>query len=391
MKLPDPAELLKALIACPSVTPARGAVFDVAEAALVPLGFAVTRTLDGPDPVENLIATRGSGCPHFALAGHLDVVPAGGGWSGDAFEPRVRDGILFGRGACDMKGSVAAFIAAAARVDAGTGTLSILLTGDEEGAGLHGTRAIMHHMAARGLCPDQILVGEPTSAGRLGDTVKIGRRGSVNLWITSIGREGHVAYPAAADNPLPRLIACLAELDALVLDTGTDWFQPSNLELTELTVDNPAHNVIPGEGRARLSIRFNDRHTGAGLVETVRSIAERHGCRADGVVSGEAFLTPPGALSDLVSEEVERVTGVRPTLSTSGGTSDARFLQAIAPVVEFGPPNATMHKRDESIALADLEALTAIYTAIASRALSSTSSVADHRPSDASSMGRAIR
>lgn len=365
----DPLPLLADLIACPSVTPATGAVFDVVEAALVPLGFAVTRTLDGPEPVENLLATRGSGGRHFAFAGHLDVVPAGGGWTADAFAPRVEDGAIVGRGACDMKGSVASFIAAAANVPADAGTLSLLLTGDEEGPGLHGTRAIMAHMAAAGVRPDLILVGEPTSADRLGDTVKIGRRGSVNLWVTATGREGHVAYPAAADNPLPRLIACLAELDAMVLDEGTDWFQPSNLEVTQIVVDNPAHNVIPAEGTARLSIRFNDGHTGEGLVEQVRDVARQHGCTATGVVSGEAFLTPPGAFSDLVSDAIRTVTGLTPTLSTSGGTSDARFLQAIAPVVEFGPPNATMHKRDESIALDDLIALTEIYRAIATAAL----------------------
>lgn len=365
----DPIALLTALIACPSVTPARGAVFDVAEAALVALGFGVTRTLDGPDPVENLVAVRGNGGRHFAFAGHLDVVPAGGGWSGGAFKPRVTDGALVGRGACDMKGSVAAFMAAMAEVPADAGTVSLLLTGDEEGPGLHGTRAIMARLDLLGVRPDRMLVGEPTSAGRLGDTIKIGRRGSVNLWITATGREGHVAYPAAADNPLPRLIACLAELDALVLDRGTAWFQPSNLEVTGIAVDNPAHNVIPGEGTARLSIRFNDTHTGAGLVDRVRAVAAGHSCTVEGVVSGEAFLTTPGAFSTLVADAVERVTGIAPTLSTSGGTSDARFLTAWGPVVEFGPPNATMHKGDEAIALADLRDLTRIYAAITIAAL----------------------
>ena len=369
--MPDPVELLKALIACPSVTPARGAVFDVADAALTALGFAVTRTLDGPDPVENLVATRGSGGRHFAFAGHLDVVPAGGGWSGDAFAPRVEDGAVIGRGACDMKGSVATFIAAVAEVPVGAGTVSLLLTGDEEGPGLHGTRAIMAHLDRAGVRPDRMLVGEPTSVGRLGDTVKIGRRGSVNLWVTATGREGHVAYPAAADNPLPRLIACLGELDAMTLDEGTEWFQPSNLEMTGITVDNPAHNVIPGAGMARLSIRFNDLHTGAGLVNRVRSIATRHGCTVEGIVSGEAFLTEPGAFSALVSRAVEEVTGLTPTLSTTGGTSDARFLTAWGPVVEFGPPNATMHKGDEAITLSDLRQLTAIYRTITVAALSS--------------------
>ena len=371
--LPDPIELLKALIACPSVTPATGAVFDVVEAALVPLGFAVHRSLDGgaPDgPVENLRATRGSGGRHFAFAGHLDVVPAGPVWGDDAFRPRVVDGRIVGRGACDMKGSVAAFVAAAAQVPADAGTLSLLLTGDEEGPAIHGTRALMDRMAADGVRPDRILVGEPTSAERLGDTVKIGRRGSVNLWVTAAGREGHVAYPAAADNPLPRLIRCLAELDAMALDEGTEWFQPSNLEVTEIQAANPAHNVIPGSGRARLSIRFNDRHTGDELVARVAAVAERHGCTAEGRVSGEAFLTPPGAFSTLVSAAIAGVTGVTPVLSTSGGTSDARFLQALCPVVEFGPPNATMHQPGESLAIADLDDLTAIYRAIATAALS---------------------
>lgn len=369
----EAVSLLQALIACPSVTPATGAVFDVAEAALVPLGFAVSRTLDGPDPVENLVATRGRGGRHFGFAGHLDVVPVGGGWSGDAFDPRIENGALIGRGACDMKGSVVAFIAAVADVPAAAGTVSLLLTGDEEGPGLHGTRAIMEHLDAAGVRPDMILVGEPTSAGRLGDTVKIGRRGSVNIWVTARGCEGHVAYPAAADNPLPRLIACLAELDSIVLDEGTEWFQPSNLEVTELRVGNPAHNVIPGEGAARLSIRFNDLHSGQALAERVTQVAGRHGCIADGVVSGEAFLTPPGPLSQLVSDAIEAHTGTAPNLSTTGGTSDARFLNRWCPVVEFGPPNATMHKGDEAIALDDLAELTAIYRAITLSALSLSS------------------
>ncbi|WP_448658814.1 succinyl-diaminopimelate desuccinylase [Sphingomonas sp. CJ99] len=376
--MPDPIELTKKLIAAPSVTPATGSVFDVLEAALIPLGFAVERFVagDAPDgPVENLLAVRGTGGRHFAFAGHVDVVPPGLGWASDPFEPQVRGDLLHGRGAVDMKGAIAAFVAAVAQIPAEAGTVSLIITGDEEGPAVFGTRALMDRMAERSLVPDAILVGEPTSVARLGDMVKIGRRGSVNIWIDVPGKQGHVAYPHLADNPIPRLIAALAEIDAVVLDDGIDWFQPSNIEVTDITVGNPATNVIPAKASARLSIRFNDLHTGAGLGERIRAIVHAHAPEAvvRPVVSGEAFLTPPGALSTMVADVIERYRGIRPELSTTGGTSDARFLSRIAPTIEFGLLNATMHKLDEAVALDDLIALTAIYADITREALGAAS------------------
>ena len=372
--LPDAAELTKALIACASVTPARGPVFDVLEAALTPLGFAVDRFVagDAPDgPVENLLAVRGNGGRHFAFAGHLDVVPPGSGWASDPFTPVVRGDLLHGRGAVDMKGAIAAFVAAAARVPADAGTVSLIITGDEEGPAVFGTRALIDRMAARGLTPDLCLVGEPTSVNRVGDMIKIGRRGSVNLWIDVPGKQGHVAYPHLADNPIPKLVAILAEIDAIMLDTGTDWFQPSNIEVTDLTVGNPATNVIPAKASARLSIRFNDQHSGTDLAARIEAIAQRHatGAIVTAKISGEAFITPPGAFSALIAGAIERHTGHAPELSTTGGTSDARFLSKLCPVVEFGLMNATMHKLDEAVALADLHLLTDIYADILAASL----------------------
>ncbi|MDT0575781.1 succinyl-diaminopimelate desuccinylase [Croceicoccus sp. F390] len=391
-----PLLLAQRLIACSSITPARGEVFDCLQAMLEPLGFAVHRTLDGvpaattnadtsttgtsiigPDtiglstiganaaeaPVENLLAIRDGppGSRHFAFAGHLDVVPAGDGWHSDPFEPEIRGDLLYGRGAVDMKGAIAAMVAAVARVPQDAGTISFIITGDEEGPARHGTLALMQHMAARGVRPDLCLVGEPTSVHRLGDTMKIGRRGSVNIFLEVCGTQGHVAYPQLADNPVPRLVAMLAQLEALVLDDGTDWFQPSNLEITDIYVGNPAHNVIPAMAQARISIRFNDRHTGAQLGSRVMQIAQRHGGTARPVISGEPFLTRPGHFSSLLAAAIREETGQEAELSTSGGTSDARFLNALCPVIEFGLCNATMHKRDEAVAIADLDTLASIY------------------------------
>lgn len=367
-------DLAEALIACPSVTPAAGLVFDCLEAQLAPLGFAVHRAVTGeaPDgPVENLFAIRHGppGSRHFAFAGHVDVVPPGEGWTSAPFAPKRRGDLLYGRGAVDMKGAIAAMIAAVRAIPADAGTISFVITGDEEGPAKYGTLALIDHMRAVGAIPDLCLVGEPTSAARLGDTMKIGRRGSVNVWLEVAGREGHVAYPHLADNPAPRLVALLAELDALALDEGTDWFQPSNLEITDIAIGNPATNVIPPRATARISIRFNDLHTGEGLAARVTEIAARHGGTARAVISGEAFLTLPGEFSTMVAEAVEVETGLVPEASTSGGTSDARFLRALCPVIEFGLSNATMHKRDEAVAIADLEALTRIYRRIAEAAL----------------------
>lgn len=371
--LPQPAALTKALIAAESVTPARGIVFDVLEAMLIPLGFAVDRFVVGeaPDgPVENMLAVRGSGGPHFAFAGHVDVVPAGSGWSAGPFDPVVRSDMLYGRGAVDMKGAIGAFVAAAATIQP-RGTLSLIITGDEEGPAVYGTRALIDRMAARDLKPDMCLVGEPTSVNRLGDMIKIGRRGSVNIWIDVPGRQGHVAYPHLADNPIPRLIAALSEIDGIVLDEGTDWFQPSNIEVTDLHVGNGATNIIPAMASARLSIRFNDLHRGAELGARIAGVVHRHAPEATvrPVVSGEAFLTEPGAFSTMIGDAIEAATGLRPELSTSGGTSDARFLSRLCPVVEFGLLNATMHKGDEAVAIADLVKLAEIYRDIIRRAL----------------------
>ncbi|WPZ02883.1 succinyl-diaminopimelate desuccinylase [Blastomonas marina] len=378
----DVVTLAKRLIEAESVTPARGCVFDAFEAMLAPLGFEVHRFIrgDGPEgsdeePVENCFAIRRGpeGSKHFAFAGHLDVVPPGDGWSVDAFEPQVKSepggDLLYGRGAVDMKGSIASMVDAVAAIPAEAGTISFIITGDEEGPALHGTRALIDWMNEAGERPDLCLVGEPTSVNRLGDMVKIGRRGSINIWLEVEGRQGHVAYPHLADNPLPRMIGMLSELDELALDEGTEWFQASNLEITEFDVANRAHNVIPGKAKARISIRFNDLHTGAELAERVTAIAEKHGGSARPMISGESFLTPPGEFSDLVSQAVKAETGLLPELSTSGGTSDARFLKDLCPVIEFGLVNATMHKVDEAVAVADLRLLSNIYRRIAVAAL----------------------
>jgi succinyl-diaminopimelate desuccinylase len=370
----DPADLAARLIACPSVTPASGAVFDVLEEALRPIGFEVHRFTRGeaPDgPVENLFASRGRGGPHFGFAGHLDVVPPGPGWTGDPFVPEVRGGLLHGRGAVDLKGGIAAFVAACADVAEHPGTLSLIITGDEEGPATHGTPAIMEWMAERGIRPDMILIGEPTSEARLGDVVKIGRRGSVNMWIEIPGVQGHVAYPHRADNPITKLGRVLTALDALALDEGNEWFQPSNLEVTDVETANPAGNVIPGSARARLNIRFNNLQRGSELVERVRRTvaAAAPGATVEARISGEAFLTPAGALFDMVTDAIRAETGVEPMLSTGGGTSDGRFLIKLCPVVDFGLPNATMHKLDEAAAVEDLRALQRIYARIIRRAL----------------------
>ncbi len=374
-------DLAKRLIAAPSVTPARGAVFDAFEAMVAPLGFSVHRFVagdpgsdagaGGEDAVENCFAIRPgpAGSRHFAFAGHLDVVPPGKGWTSGAFEPEVRGDLLHGRGAVDMKGAIAAMVAAVAEVPAEAGTISFIITGDEEGPAIHGTRALIDFMRSEGYQPGLCLVGEPTSVNRLGDMMKIGRRGSVNIWLTVEGREGHVAYPHLADNPVPRLARMLADLDALHLDDGTDWFQPSNLEITDLHVGNPATNVIPARAEARLSIRFNDLHSGRSLADRVTAIAQRHGGTARAMISGEPFLTPPGEFSALVAAAVTAETGLDPEPSTTGGTSDARFLRAVCPVIEFGLCNATMHKRDEAVTVADLEVLARIYARIARAAL----------------------
>jgi succinyl-diaminopimelate desuccinylase len=370
----DPVGLASRLIACPSVTPASGAVFDVLEAALRPLGFEVHRFVDGepPDgPVENLFAARGSGAPHFGFAGHLDVVPPGEGWSSDPFVPERRGDLLYGRGVVDMKGGIAAFVAACAEVAEHPGTLSLIITGDEEGPATYGMPTLIEWMEARGVRPDMILIGEPTSEVRLGDIVKIGRRGSVNMWITVPGMQGHVAYPHRADNPVPKLARVIDALEALHLDEGNAAFQPSNLELTAVETSSKATNVIPGFARAQLNIRFNDLQRGEDLVALVRRTAEAAapGATVEAKISGEAFLTPAGPIYEIVSAAIAAETGEPPRLSTHGGTSDGRFLIKLCPVVDFGLPNATMHKLDEAAAVEDIRALSRIYARVIEAAL----------------------
>ena len=368
----------KRLIAAPSVTPATGQVFDEMEALLAPLGFEIHRFkrgqgADGTDeaPVENLFAIRKgpAGSRHFAFAGHLDVVPPGDGWESDPFVPTEEGELLYGRGAVDMKSAIACMVAACHDIPTDAGTISFIITGDEEGPALHGTRALIDYMREQDIQPDLCLVGEPTSVNRLGDMMKIGRRGSVNIWLTVEGTQGHVAYPHLADNPIPKLVAMLDDLNRQVLDKGTDWFQPSNLEITDLEVGNPAHNVIPASAKARVSIRFNDLHSGASLSQWASEVAEKHGGSALPIISGEPFLTAPGPFSDMLAQAVEAETGITPEASTTGGTSDARFLRAVCPVIEFGLCNATMHKRNEAVAIPDLDALARIYTRAALGAL----------------------
>jgi succinyl-diaminopimelate desuccinylase len=365
----DPVALASQLIRCPSVTPARGQVFDLLEAALEPLGFTVHRWVMGepPDgPTENMVAIRGEGSPHFGFAGHLDVVPAGDGWSVDPFAGEVSGGMLVGRGANDMKSAVAAFVAALSRVEQSAGTVSLLITGDEEGYAAYGTPRIIDWLNERLIRPEMILIGEPTSVERLGDTVKIGRRGSVNMWIDVPGVQGHVAYPHRTTNPIPPLARIISALDALHLDDGTDAFPPSNLEFTGLDTPTHASNVIPGSATGQLNIRFNNLHRGADLVKLVEDVAEREapGAKVRARISGEAFLTPPGPLYDVLVEAIEEETGITPDLSTSGGTSDGRFLIQLCPVVDFGLPNATMHKVGECAAVEDIRALSRIYERI---------------------------
>jgi succinyl-diaminopimelate desuccinylase len=368
----DPIALASALINCPSITPASGAVFDLLEEALRPLGFEVHRWVMGeaPDgPTENMVAIRGSGAPHFGFAGHLDVVPPGDGWASDPFAAEIEDGRLVGRGANDMKSAIAAFVAAIPAEQA-KGTLSLLITGDEEGYATYGTPRIIDWLNERSIRPDMILIGEPTSVYRLGDTIKIGRRGSVNMWVEVPGTQGHVAYPHRADNPVPKLARVVDALSALHFDDGSEAFPASNLEFTAISTSTDASNVIPASATAQLNIRFNNLHKGADLVRLVEetATAAAPGATVRARVSGEAFLTPPGELYDLVVSAIEDETGLTPDLSTSGGTSDGRFLIQLCPVVDFGLPNATMHKVGESAAVEDIAALSRIYRRVIEKA-----------------------
>jgi len=366
----DPVALTQALIRRPSVTPADAGAMDVVQSALDGLGFNCRRMRFGE--IENLYARHGLQGPNLCFAGHTDVVPVGeaGAWSVDPFEARIQDGVLIGRGATDMKSAIAAFIAAAeGALAAGEvrGSLSLLITGDEEGHATHGTKAVVAALAEEGEKIDHCLVGEPTSSAQFGDMIKIGRRGSMSAYITVEGVQGHVAYPHRAANPIPVLIRLLANLQERRLDEGYPEFQPSNLEVTTIDVGNPATNVIPKIAKARLNIRFNPGHQGADLGAWIEGETAKAGEGFGGTVStrieisGEAFLTEPGPFVALAAEAVEAVSGRTPELSTTGGTSDARFIRSMCPVLELGLVGATMHAVDERTPVAEIEQLTAVY------------------------------
>jgi succinyl-diaminopimelate desuccinylase len=370
-------ELAQALIRCPSVTPREGGALDVLIEALAPAGFVCERLVFGggdAEAVDNLYARAGAGSPHLCFAGHTDVVPPGdlSRWTHPPFAGEIAGDVLYGRGAADMKGAVACFAAAAldylaAQGDDFDGSISLLITGDEEGVAVNGTCKVLEWMAPRGERPDHCLVGEPTNGSRLGEAIKIGRRGSLSGMLTVTGIQGHVAYPHLALNPVRGLIAVLAQLYDKPLDFGSAHFSASNFEVTSIDVGNPATNVIPAVASARFNIRFNDRHTAEALEtllkeQTAEALAKT-GLSFELVFepANHAFLTEPGPLDALLSEAVRDVTGLTPALTTDGGTSDARFIKDLCPVVEFGLTTATIHKVDEQVPLSDLAQLTAIY------------------------------
>ena len=378
----DPIALAQALIKRPSITPRDEGALDILELELKELGFTCTRLPfeeAGTQRVDNLYARLGTKAPHFCLAGHTDVVPTGieTEWSAPPFGAEIKNGDLYGRGAADMKGAIAAFVAAVSNHLAAhgppPGSLSFLITGDEEGAAINGTRKMLDWLRANGETIDHCLIGEPTNRMALGDMIKIGRRGSLSAHIKAFGAQGHVAYPHLADNPVPRMLNLLDRFSKHPFDQGTDHFQPTNLEVVTVDVGNEAPNVIPGEVYARFNIRFNDRHTNAGLKEWIEAEVERFQGEHGGSYEvwfaghGDAFVTEPGDFTAIVAASVEKETGLTPELSTSGGTSDARFIKDVAPTVEFGLVGATMHKVDEHVPVSDIETLARIYTRIIAR------------------------
>lgn len=369
----DPLQFSQELIRCPSVTPTDAGALDVLQAQLTTLGFTCHRlpfSQEGTPDVDNMYARIGTEGPNFCFAGHTDVVPVGNpdDWSVDPFAAVVRDGHLMGRGTCDMKCAIACFAAACSRLievhsDTFAGSISFMITGDEEGPAINGTRKMLTWLKDNGETIDHCLVGEPTSVDQIGDMAKIGRRGSMNATITVFGAQGHVAYPHLADNPVPRLLKYLTALDQTVLDNGNDFFQASNLEVTNIEVGNEATNIIPARAEGRINIRFNNEHSGASLSafleKELEKIEGEHKITIS--ISGESFLTSPGKLSDLISASIKSVTGLDTDLSTTGGTSDARFIKDICAVSELGMRNATAHKVDENVSLQDISTLTDIY------------------------------
>lgn len=367
----DPVALAEALIRCASVTPAEAGALSVVEAALAALGFRTRRLKFGP--VDNLYARLGEVRPNFCFAGHVDVVPPGEGWSSDPFAPEIRDGALYGRGAADMKTAIAAMITATQSFltrGRPNGSISFLLTCDEEGPAVEGTKAALAALAAEGEALDHCLVGEPTSEDRVGDVIKNGRRGSLNVVITVDGKQGHVAYPQRALNPVTTLVEIAAALKVRKLDDGAPGFAPSNLEVTSIDVGNAAHNVIPQRAVAKLNIRFNTHHTADALFAWVRETAEataaRAGAKAELRIASQShpFYTEPGPFTDMLVDAVRESFGVTPELATTGGTSDARYIKDYCAVAELGLRNATAHMVDEHVAVEDIRTLARCYEAV---------------------------
>jgi len=369
----DPVSLSQALIRCESVTPDNGDALDILSVQLEAMGFTCHKLVfdeEGSEPVPNLYARLGDGAPNFCFAGHTDVVPVGASdkWSVAPFEGTLSDGKLWGRGAADMKSAIAAFIAAVSRFLGNydsklSGSLSLLITGDEEGPAINGTKKVLDWLVERGEKIDLCLVGEPTNPHEFGQMIKIGRRGSLHGVVTVQGTQGHVAYPHLSHNPIPDLVKLLAELEAAPLDDGNDNFQPSNLEIIDIHVGNESHNVIPAEAKARFNVRFNDEFTPDNLKAELTRRMQRANVQyeIDWWLSGDSFVTPKCSLSEAVVNAVKTHTGKTPELSTTGGTSDARFIKTMCPVVEFGLVGATMHKIDEHVAVADIEMLSNVY------------------------------
>jgi succinyl-diaminopimelate desuccinylase len=377
IELTDPVALTQALIRCPSVTPDDAGALGIVEGALTRLGFTCHRLrfeTPGSPAVDNLYARLGSATPNLAFAGHTDVVPPGDAatWRADPFAGARIDDAIYGRGAVDMKGAIACFVAAVAGLltqRRPAGSISCLITGDEEGPAVNGTRRLLAWLRERDETLDACLVGEPTNPERLGEMIKIGRRGSMTGRLTVRGIQGHAAYPERADNPIPRLLAMLDAITHEPLDDGSEHFQPSRLVITSVDVGNPTSNVIPAEARATFNVRFNDRHTAGSLERLLRKQLSRVDDRYDLAISasGDAFVTPAGPLTRLLAGAIESELGLVPELSTSGGTSDARFIKDLCPVVEFGLVGKTMHQIDERVAVRDLEALTRVYRTLLER------------------------
>ena len=379
MTIINELKLAKELIKFPSVTPIDAGIMKFLEKKLKTLGFKTTvlefKEKDSK-PVKNLYARLGNKGPNFCYAGHLDVVPAGNlkDWTVNPFKPSVKKGYLIGRGANDMKSSIAAFVSAVNNFIANkrkfSGSISLLITGDEEGVAINGTKKVVKYLKKKKEKIDFCLVGEPTNPNKLGEMIKIGRRGSMTGRLSIVGIQGHVAYPQRANNPSTALVQILRELKLIKFDNGTKDFQPTNLEITKINIDNSADNVIPGLANATFNIRFNNKHSSSSIKKKINKIIKKISnknkskYKIDYSVSGEAFLTKPNNTTFMIQDIIKKITKIKPQLSTTGGTSDARFIRKIAPCLEFGLVGRTMHKVDEAVSLSDLKKLTKIYTEV---------------------------